>query len=95
VLRKPYEREAGKVPLFREESEAAAIRANFSSLGKSLRVGETLCPNPMIDDLFLVYVPDSHDARYSSCSFVRMSISIPILASLSLAIFLSISSGTA
>jgi len=41
-----------------------------------------------------VYVPDSHDARYFSCSGVRESMVMPMLASLSVATWRSISLGT-
>ena len=40
------------------------------------------------------YVPISHEDRYFSCSGVRVSISTPIEASLSLAISWSIGKGT-
>ena len=42
----------------------------------------------------LPHVPISHDAKYFFCSFVSLSILIPIPASFSLAISLSISAGT-
>jgi hypothetical protein len=44
--------------------------------------------------LLCSYVPISHDARYFTCSFVSVSIFIPIPASLSRAISLSITGGT-
>jgi hypothetical protein len=40
------------------------------------------------------YVPISHDARYFTCSFVSVSIFIPMPASLSRAISLSMTGGT-
>src|SRR5579885_1355750 len=41
-----------------------------------------------------VYVPISHEARYFSCSFVSLSISTPMPASLRRAISLSMAGGT-
>ena len=44
--------------------------------------------------VYYYYVPDCHEARYLTCSGVSLSIDMPIDFSLSLAISLSMFSGT-
>ena len=69
--------------------------AGSAALGIPIRKGP---PGMNRAGLFLLwtncYVPISQEARYFTCSFVNVSIFIPMPASLSLAISLSITGGT-
>ena len=73
-------RSGGGGPLARM-GRAQLYRARSASTGTTPR-----CSVP--------YVPISHDARYFTCSFVSVSIFIPMPASLRRAISLSITGGT-